>query len=294
MDRLEFWGKISFLKGAITDSEFITTVSPTYAKEIQTPELGFGFDGILRHQSTRLQGILNGIDTAVWDPAHDPAIPQPYDASDLEGKRAAKRAVLSRYGLPVDEEALRRPLIGMISRMVDQKGFDLITEIASELPGLDAAWVVLGTGDAQYQDLWRNLAAQLPDRIGVRIGFDEQLAHLIEAGADIFLMPSRFEPCGLNQMYSLRYGTVPIVRAVGGLADTVTDGSLGFVFEEYAPSALLATLERALTTFRNERQWRALQAAGMKQDHSWDRSAREYVKIYERVLKQGLGVGVRA
>jgi starch synthase len=193
--------------------------------------------------------------------------------------------VLQRYGLPFDEQALKRPLIGMISRMVDQKGFDLVAEIAPQIDHLDAAWAVLGTGETRYQDLWRDLAARLPDRVAAYIGFDEGLAHLIEAGADIFLMPSRFEPCGLNQMYSLRYGTVPVVRAVGGLADTVIDGTLGFAFTEYSPAALLETLQKALTAFGNKRKWRALQAAGMKQDHSWDRSAREYVKIYESVMK---------
>ena len=285
IDRLEFWGKISFLKGGITDADFITTVSPTYAREIQTPELGFGFDGILRRRAADLAGILNGIDTSVWDPQHDAYTPAPYDASDLTGKQAAKRELLTRYGLPPGDGAVGRPVVGMISRMVDQKGFDLIASIAPELPRLDASWVVLGTGEARYQDLWRDLAARFPDRVGARIGFDEGLAHLIEAGSDMFLMPSRFEPCGLNQMYSLRYGTVPIVRAVGGLADTVTDGKLGFVFGEYSPVALLEALQRALTTFRNKRKWRALQAAGMKQDHSWDRSAGEYVKIYERLLE---------
>jgi len=175
----------------------------------------------------------------------------------------------------------------MISRMVDQKGLDLIAAVAPEFAALDASWAVLGTGDARYQDMWRDLAALLPQRVGVRIGFDERLAHLIEAGADMFLMPSHFEPCGLNQMYSLRYGTVPIVRAVGGLADTVVDGKQGFAFRDYTPDALRQTLQRALTTFGNKRKWRALQSAGMKRDHSWDRSAREYVKIYERAIKAG-------
>jgi starch synthase len=175
--------------------------------------------------------------------------------------------------------------------MIDQKGLDLVAALADELPRLDAAFVVLGTGEARYQDMWTRLAAAHPDRIGVQIGYDESLAHLIEAGADIFLMPSRFEPCGLNQMYSLRYGTVPVVRAVGGLADTVTDyapsrkGATGFVFEPYTPAALLEALRRALGLYPDRKKWQRLQAAGMKQDHSWDRSAREYVKIYERALR---------
>jgi starch synthase len=284
-DRLEYWGKVSFLKGGINDARFITTVSPRYAQEIQTPELGFGFDGILRARSADLVGILNGIDTKVWDPACDQFLPSRYSFDDLSGKRADKAAVLAAYGLPADDAGLARPLIGMISRMVDQKGLDLIAAVSSELAMLDANWVVLGTGEPRYQDLWRDLARRYPASIGVRIGFDEPLAHLIEAGADAFLMPSQFEPCGLNQMYSLRYGTLPVVHAVGGLADTVRDGRNGFCFTEYSPAALLTTLKRVLSTFQNARKWQTMQAAGMKQDYSWDRSAREYVKIYELAIR---------
>jgi len=291
MEGLEFWGRISFLKGGINYADLITTVSQQYAKEIQTPEFGFGFDGILRRRAADLVGILNGIDTSQWDPARDPFLPAPYSADDLSGKRAAKAEVLSRYGLPSDDGAMKRPLVAMISRMVDQKGFDLVAAIADELPRLEATFVVLGTGDARHQDLWRDLAARHPEQIAAQMGFDEGLAHVIEAGADIFLMPSRFEPCGLNQMYSLRYGTVPVVRAVGGLADTVRDyaahraASTGFVFHDYTPGALLEALQRALALFWDKRRWRALQVAGMKQDHSWDRSAREYVRIYERATR---------
>ena len=292
--RLEYWGRISFMKGGINDARTITTVSPRYASEIQTPEFGFGFDGILRDRQRDIVGILNGIDTGRWDPERDPFLPEPYSAADLAGKAGAKAEVLARYGLPA--EATSRPLVAMISRMVDQKGFDLIAAFADDLARLDATFVILGSGEARYQDLWTRLAAAHPDRIGVRIGFDEGLAHLIEGGADIFLMPSRFEPCGLNQMYSLRYGTVPVVRAVGGLADTVTDytpgdpSATGFVFRDYTPAALLEALSRALALYPDRRAWRALQHAGMRQDHSWDRSAREYVKIYERA--QSLGPGV--
>jgi starch synthase len=284
-EHLEYWGKISLLKGGINNAHLITTVSRTYAKEIQTPEFGFGFDGILRARSADLIGILNGIDTTEWDPERDPVLPAPYGAGNLSAKSASKAEVLKTYGLRADEAAMKRPLVGMISRMVDQKGFDLVAALAGRLPALDAAWVVLGTGEPLYQELWRGLAARHPDRIGARIGFDERLAHLIEAGADIFLMPSRFEPCGLNQMYSLRYGTVPIVRSVGGLADTVTEGKTGFVFREYSPEALLETLQRALAAFENAPKWRALQVAGMEEDHSWDRSALEYVKMYENVIR---------
>jgi starch synthase len=291
IDRLEYWGRISLLKGGINSARTITTVSPRYAREIQTPELGFGFDGILRARAADLVGILNGIDVQQWDPRHDPFIAAPYDADTLDAKAASKAALLERFNLPPDSAA--RPLIGMISRMVDQKGFDLIAALADDLPELEASFVVLGTGEARYQNLWTELAAAHPDRVGVHIGFSEALAHLIEAGADIFLMPSRFEPCGLNQMYSLRYGTVPVVRAVGGLADTVTDyapgrrSATGFVFESYTPAALMQAMKRALALYPHRDKWRALQRRGMSQDHSWDRSAREYVKIYERLLARG-------
>ena len=294
IDRLEFYGRISLLKGGLVDADAITTVSPRYAQEIRTPAFGFGFDGILRARAAAVTGILNGIDAREWDPARDPFLPAPFSAEDLSGKRAAKAAVLQRYGLPAGEAALARPLIGMVSRMVDQKGFDLIAAALDDLMTLDAACVVLGTGEPRYQDLWRTAAERYPDRAGARIGFDESLAHLIEGGADIFLMPSRFEPCGLNQMYSMRYGTVPVVHGVGGLADTVIDyarappgsggGGTGFVMADYTPAALLAALQRALSVFGDGGAWRALQLAGMGQDFSWDRSAREYVKIYERAL----------
>jgi starch synthase len=290
VDRMEYWGRISFLKGAIVDAQIITTVSAQYAKEIQTPEFGFGFEGILAQRAPDLVGILNGVDTVEWDPSNDPVLPEPFSRDDLSGKRASKAEVLRQYNLPADRDALDQPLIGMVSRMVDQKGFDLIAANAEALPHLGARFVVLGSGEARYQDMWRNLAVRFPDRIGVRIGFDEALAHLIEAGADLFLMPSHFEPCGLNQMYSLRYGTVPIVRRVGGLADTVTDEQFsrrkatGFVFDAHTPEALLGTVRRALSTFGNPGRWKELQLEGMAQDHSWDRSAREYVKIYERAI----------
>ena len=288
IDALEFFGQVSFLKGGINFSRLITTVSPRYAQEIQTPEFGFGFDGILRFRSRDLLGILNGIDYDQWDPERDVHLPAPYSASNLKGKEAAKRAVLETFGLPVTPEALTRPLVGMVSRMVDQKGFDLIAAAAGELARLDASFVVLGTGDRRYEDMWRAMAARYPDRIGARIGFDEGLAHLVEGGADLFLMPSRFEPCGLNQMYSLRYGTVPVVRATGGLYDTVRnydpwtrDGN-GFTFDEYSPQALLGTLRWALDIYKNRDAWRGIQLAGMREDNSWDASARKYVDIYRR------------
>jgi len=288
IDAMEFWGRVSYLKGGIVFSHVTTTVSPTYALEIQTPEFGFGFDGILRGRARDLIGILNGIDYDQWDPARDPNLPEPYGVSHLEGKRAAKRKVLDAFHLPLDDEALARPLVAMISRLVDQKGFDLLAAIADELPRLGASFVLLGSGERRYEDLWLGLAARYPDRIAARIGFDEPLAHLIEGGADLFLMPSRFEPCGLNQMYSLRYGTLPLVRATGGLADTVRNLNLatgtgtGFTFDEYSPQALLGTLRWALGVYEDRPTWRRMQEAGMRLDHSWEASAQRYVEVYER------------
>ncbi len=296
VDALEFWGRVSFLKGGIVFSRLITTVSPRYAREIQTPEYGFGFDGILRERAADLVGILNGIDYDQWDPARDPHLPVPFDASNLAGKAAAKRRLLERAGLPVTAVTLDRPVVGLISRLVDQKGFDLLEELSDELPRLDASFVLLGSGERRYEDLWLGLAARHPDRIATRIGFDEPLAHLIEGGSDLFLMPSRFEPCGLNQMYSLRYGTVPVVRATGGLADTVRNFDRssgtgnGFSFEDYSSQALLDTLRWALSLYENKRLWRRIQVAGMKQDFSWDHSARQYVGVYERANGRHNGI----
>jgi starch synthase len=290
IDGLEYWGKVSLLKGGINFADLITTVSPRYSKEIQTPKLGFGFDGILKRRARDLVGILNGIDTAHWNPLEDPHIPEPYGPGDLSGKAAAKRRLLATFGLRGDDQAFSRPLVGMVSRLIDQKGFDLIAEVAEELVRLDAGYVLLGTGDPRYQDLWVDLAARFADRIGVRIGFDEKLAHLIEAGADIFLMPSRFEPCGLNQMYSLRYGTVPVVRATGGLDDTVRNWNRkartgnGFKFREASGAALLDAVARALNMYKQPEDWRLLQAEGMAQDFSWEASARQYERVYERAI----------
>jgi starch synthase len=282
-EAIEHWGNISLLKGGVNFSERITTVSPTYAREILTPEFGFGFEGVLRRRSADLVGIVNGIDTKRWDPASDPFVPA-YSPQSMEGKRDAKRALLREVGLPSDDEALTRPLIGMISRLTYQKGFDLITESADSLMSLGASWVLLGSGERQYEEVWRAMAARYPDIVSATIGFDERLAHMIEAGADMFLMPSRFEPCGLNQLYSQRYGTVPIVRATGGLQDTVIDadeeGGNGIKFAEPTAAALVAAVRRALELFDEPARWDALQRAGMATDPSWDVSAREYVKVY--------------
>jgi starch synthase len=283
VDALEYWGNVSYLKGGINFSERITTVSPTYAQEILTPELGFGLDGSLRRRARDLIGIRNGIDVDRWDPSTDDLVGATYSAKDLSGKAKAKEVLLKTVGL----KSSSSPVIGLISRLTDQKGFDLIAAAAGDLMSFDAAWVMLGSGERQYEDLWRSLAARYPDRVSATIGFDETLAHRIEAGSDIFLMPSRFEPCGLNQMYSLRYATVPIVRATGGLADTVRDASEpdgnGIRFIGYTPAALVDAVRRALDLFRNPKQWKKLQQAGMRADFSWDASAREYVKVYEGV-----------
>ncbi len=286
IDAMEFWGQISLLKGGIVFSDSITTVSPTYAREIQTKEYGFGFEGVLATRSDDLHGILNGIDVDRWDPRRDPYLPEPYDESALERKDAAKRAVAELINGTTSFEPDRRPVVGIISRLVDQKGFDLVAELAPVLPAY-GNFAVLGTGDALYETMWRELAAAYPESFAVKIGFDEPLAHLIEGAADMFLMPSRFEPCGLNQMYSMRYGTVPLVRATGGLEDTVIDydeaagTGTGFKFRPHTAPALLAAMERAKAVFHNPNTWKALQMAGMRQDFSWDRSAREYVKLYE-------------
>jgi starch synthase len=288
VDALEYWSRISFLKGGVVFADVVTTVSPTYAAEIQTPELGFGFDGILRARATDLVGILNGIDYDRWDPERDLNLPVPYSAAKMGGKAAAKRRVLEAFGLSRTPDARRRPLVGLISRMVDQKGFDLLDQLQDALPALAATFILLGSGEPRYEARWQDLARRHPSKIGVRIGFDDALAHLMEGGADVFLMPSHFEPCGLNQMYSLRYGTVPVVRATGGLSDTVRDvdshggRGTGFVFVEYSAVALLAALGRALEMFENRPAWRRVQKAGMREDFSWDASAREYVKVYER------------
>ena len=292
---MEYFGKISYLKAGINFSEKITTVSPNYAREVVTPEMGFGFDGVLARRQSDLVGILNGIDTERWNPAADAFVAAPFSARNLAGKRKAKALLLEHAGLPHDKASLARPVIGLIARLTDQKGMDLIAAAADDLMSLDAAWTILGNGEARYEDLWRSLARRYPDRVSVKIGFDERLAHHIESGADAFLMPSRFEPCGLNQMYSLRYGTVPIVRATGGLEDTIEDydprtgAGTGFKFVEYTPVAMLEAVRRALEVYRNPAVWKRIQQQGMQQDHSWDVSAREYVKVYRTSLRVGTG-----
>jgi starch synthase len=300
-DGIEFYGRASLLKAGTLFSDKVTTVSPTYARELLTPgyEFAFGFDGILGSRAADFAGILNGIDTAAWDPAHDRYLPEPFSAAATAGKLKAKRALLSAVGLPSDGEALTRPTIGLVSRVTYQKGFDLLGAAADSLMALDASWVLLGDGDRPGEEFWTRLAEQHPGRLAVRTRFDERLAHLIHGGSDLFLMPSRYEPCGLNQLYAMRYGTLPVVRDTGGLADTVQDADeapktgTGFVFREFNADALLAALRRGIEAFRNGRRWKTLQRNAMKQDHSWDVSAREYVKVYRGLENREDRHGIR-
>jgi starch synthase len=275
-DGLEFWGELSFLKAGIVWSDAITTVSPTYAREIQTPEYGAGLDGVLRDRAFKITGILNGVDYAEWSPDIDPYLNVPYSAQDLSGKRLAKRALLEEVGLPLDEA---RPLIGIVSRFAGQKGFDLLEKIVAELAELDFAMVVLGSGEAPIEAMFRAMAEGHPEKFAVQVGYDNGLAHRIEAGADMFLMPSRYEPCGLSQLYSLRYGTAPIVRATGGLEDTV-DELTGFKFTEYTPEALLEAIRQALDAWSDRRSWLERMRRGMAKDFSWDAAAVEYQSLY--------------
>lgn len=280
-DGMEFWGKVNLLKGGIVFADALNTVSRGYAREIQTPEYGFGLEGLLRARSAVLTGILNGVDYNEWSPDVDPYIAAHYNADDLSGKRICKQDLLREFGLASDR--LDSPVIGMVSRFVGQKGFDLIEEVAPRLlEQADVCLTALGTGEPRYDEAMLRLAERFPDRAGVRIGYDNSLAHKIEAGADIFLMPSRYEPCGLNQIYSLRYGTVPVVRATGGLDDTI-DEDTGFKFRDYSGPALLETLLQAISTYRNSTRWLALARNGMRKDFSWSASAAEYSALYRRI-----------
>ena len=283
-DGLEFYGDINYLKAGLLFADAITTVSPRYAEEIQTPSFGSGLDGVLRMRADRLRGILNGVDDAVWNPATDPLLPARYDQGDLRGKARCKAALQADLGLAVSPEPA---LLAVVSRLAEQKGLELLGAV---LPGLlktrAVQFVALGSGDARYEELLIDLAGQFPGQVEVRIGFDEPLAHRIEAGADVFLMPSRFEPCGLNQLYSLRYGTVPVVHATGGLDDTVVEFDArmglgtGFKFTPYTEEAFLAALRRAIDTRRDAATWQRLVTNGMSQDFSWQRAAREYSRLY--------------
>jgi len=283
IEGLEYYGKVNLLKGGIVFSDSISTVSQKYSQEIQTDEFGYGLEGVLRSRADRLQGILNGVDYEEWNPATDKLIPANYTPENMQGKEVCKKALLEKMG--ARQPLLERPVLGIVSRFVTQKGFDLIARIADELMRKDLYIVALGTGEPEYEELFRSLAGQYPEKFLVRVAYDNALAHQIEAGADMFVMPSRYEPCGLNQIYSMKYGTVPVVRATGGLDDTVMpfDGikGTGFRFSSYSPQALLGCIERAIETFRDKGAWSKLQQNCMQQDFSWTQSAKRYAALYQ-------------
>jgi starch synthase len=287
----EFWGKVNLMKIGIELADLVSTVSETYAREIQSdPEYGCGLEGSLRNRGHDLYGILNGIDYDEWNPETDPQIPAHYSADDFNGKALCKAELLKTMRLP--ERNGRTPLIGIVSRLADQKGFDLIGEAIEQIVSLDLQMAVLGIGQRKYHELFEDASSRYPDKVAVKLDFDNRLAHQIEAGADMFLMPSRYEPCGLNQLYSLRYGTAPIVRVTGGLADTITDfdapgdRGTGFVFKKYSVAEMLAAIERALAAFRDEGRWRRLVERGMRQRWSWEDSARKYLRLYEKICRR--------
>src|SRR6266700_2691250 len=287
ISKMEFFGNVNFLKGALVYSDFITTVSRKYSQEIQTTEFGFGLEGVLRDRASTVAGILNGVDYDEWSPEKDKFIVANYSPQDLSGKAKCKQDLLAAFGVTNADTKL--PVIGIVSRFAAQKGFDLISQIMDRLAREEMIVVALGSGDKPYEEMFLRLNRQFPQKIAVKIAYDNTLAHKIEAGSDMFLMPSRYEPCGLNQIYSLKYGTVPIVRATGGLDDTIepwdprTGKGTGFKFTEYSGEALLLTIRQALQAFRDQNSWQTLMRNGMNKDFSWNASAKEYVRIYERV-----------
>lgn len=292
--QFEFHGNLNLLKAGMVFADAISTVSPRYSLEIQNSPLGCGLEGVLQHRRDVLSGILNGIDPHEWDPKNDPHLPVNYDADSVgQAKPICKVALQKDLGLPSDANA---PLVGMVGRLTDQKGFDLVVDVMPRwVQTSDVQWVILGTGQPKYHKALQSLAERFPQRVAVRLEFANGLAHRIEAGADIFLMPSRFEPCGLNQLYSLRYGTVPLVRTTGGLADTIVGydpqapnpATNGFAFQEYSPLALSDTLRQACDAYRRPELWRQLIATGMAQDWSWARSAKQYVELYRKMMERG-------
>ncbi len=293
-DQLEFYGQLNFMKSGLSFADSLTTVSPTYAKEIQAAELGCGLDGVLRHRADDLHGIINGVDYNEWNPDTDRRIAASFNANTYrEGKPLCKAALQREMNLP---QAFGTPLLAIVGRLADQKGFDLLAQVipqTAERGGVQ--WAILGTGEPQYHEQLSELAARFPERVAVRLEFSNDLAHRIEAGADMFVMPSRYEPCGLNQMYSLRYGTVPIVRSTGGLADTITNTTPetlanrtanGFSFADYSADALMHAVDRALAAYHEEETWRQIVSTGMRQDWSWANSARQYSELYRDTLER--------
>jgi starch synthase len=293
MSKMEFFGQVNFLKGALVYSDFVTTVSRKYSQEIQTSEYGFGLEGVLRDRAATVTGILNGVDYDEWSPQTDKFIAAKYSPQDLSGKQKCKQDLLTAFGLAnansSSNSGSKVPVIGIASRFAAQKGFDLIAQIMDRLAREEMIMVVLGSGDKLYEEMFQRLNKQYPSKIAIKVAYDNAIAHKIEAGADMFLMPSRYEPCGLNQIYSLKYGTVPIVRATGGLDDTIdpwdarTGKGTGFKFTDYTGEALLATIKQALLAYQDPSSWQTLMRNGMARDFSWGASAREYGKIYERV-----------
>ncbi len=289
MSPFEYWGKVNFMKAGIELADKVNTVSRTYSIEIQTnPELGMGLEGVLRSRQADVSGIVNGIDYDEWNPQTDPLIPAHFSPNDLSGKAECKKHLLRCFGLPRSRRHV--PLIGIVSRLADQKGFDLIAEAIKEIASLDLQLVVLGTGQQKYHDLFRQIASRYPRKIGVQLSFDNELAHKIEAGCDMFLMPSKFEPCGLNQLYSFRYGTVPIVRQTGGLADTVipseNESGTGFTFGEYSSAQMMDAIKSALEAYSEPLRWQRLMIRAMSQDWSWDSSARQYIQLYQSIYSK--------
>ncbi len=287
MNGLEFFGKVNFLKAGILYSTAVSTVSPRYAREIQTPEFGCGLDGLLRSRAGVLHGIMNGVDYASWDPASDPLIPAPFSPADLSGKKTCREGLLRTFGLTAGPDV---PVIGMVSRLAGQKGLDIVCEALPALFELDVRLVILGTGDALIQDRLIEARKAAPSRLGLRIAFDDKVARTIYAGSDLFLIPSRYEPCGLTQMYSLRYGTIPVVRATGGLDDSIREFDAavrtgnGFKFEDATPEAMLGSIRKAMGAFRDRASWAALVRNAMADDFSWEKAAGEYLKLYGAIL----------
>jgi len=287
ISKLEFFGNVNFLKGALVFSDFITTVSRKYSQEIQTTEYGFGLEGVLRARAATVTGILNGVDYDEWSPQTDKFMVAKYSPEDLSGKAKCKKDLLAAFGVTNTDSKL--PVIGIVSRFAAQKGFDLISQVMDRLAREEMIIVALGTGDKEYEEMFLRMQKQFPQKIAVKIAYDNAIAHKIEAGADMFLMPSKYEPCGLNQIYSLKYGTVPIVRATGGLDDTIepwdarSGKGTGFKFTEYNGESLLLTIKQALQAYRDQGSWQVLMRNGMNKDFSWNFSAKEYVRIYEKV-----------